>query len=112
MPYPMMLVSALLLTEAIELPVCLLFGLRKKALFVVLLCNLLTNPAVNVLYLLAVLFTPIPKVLVLAVLEAAAVVTEWLVYRSLTEAKHPFWMSLAANAASYGAGLLLTTILR
>ena len=109
MPYPVTLLLALLLTEAIEIPVCLLFGLRKKELLVVLLANLLTNPAVNVLYLLATLCTPLPRVLVIAVLEVSAVVTEWLIYRSLTEAKHPFRMSLAANAVSYGVGLLLTT---
>ena len=111
MPYPLTLLFALLLTEAIEVPVCLLFGLRRKDLLIVLLANLLTNPAVNVLYLLAALYTPLPTVLVIAVLEIGAVLTEWLIYRSLTDAKHPFWMSLAANAVSYGAGLLLTTFI-
>ena len=111
MPYPVKLVFALLLTEALEVPVCLLFGLRRKDLLIVLLANLLTNPAVNVLYLLSVLYTPLPRVLVIAVLEVSAIVTEWLIYRSLTEAKHPFWMSLVANAVSYGVGLLLTTVL-
>ena len=105
-----MLLLALLLTEAIEIPVCLLFGLRKKDLIVALLANLLTNPAVNVLYLLAALYTPLPNVLI-ALLEIGVVVTEWLLYRSLTDAKHPFWTSLAANAVSYGAGLILTTLL-
>lgn len=111
MPYPLKLVLALLMTEAIEVPVCLLMGLRRKELLIVLLANLLTNPAVNVLYLLAGLYTPLPEVLVIAVLEIAAVVTEWLIYRSLTESKRPFLVSFVANAVSYGVGLLITTFL-
>ena len=111
MPYPLTLVLALLLTEAIELPVCLLFGLRGKNLWIAVLANVLTNPAVNVLYLLATLYTPLPAIAVVAVLEIAAVLTEWAVYRSATDCARPFWMSLAANAASYGAGLILTTLI-
>ena len=108
MSWPLSLVLALLLTEAIEIPVCLLWGMRGRDLVFVLLANLLTNPVVNVLYALAYLYTPIPRAVSIAVLEIAAVVTEWLVYRSATEAKRPFLISLTANAASYGAGLLIT----
>ncbi len=111
MSWPLSLVLALLLTEAIEIPVCLLWGMRGRDLLFVLLANLLTNPVVNVLYALAYLYTPIPRAVSIAVLEIAAVVTEWLVYRSATDAKRPFLVSLTANAASYGAGLLITTFL-
>ncbi len=111
MSWPLSLVLALLLTEAIEIPVCLLWGMRGRDLLFVLLANLLTNPVVNVLYALAYLYTPIPRVASIAVLEIAAVVTEWLVYRSATDAKRPFLVSLTANAASYGVGLLITTFL-
>ncbi len=111
MSWPLSLVLALLLTEAIEIPVCLLWGMRGRDLLFVLLANLLTNPVVNALYALAYLYTPIPRVASIAVLEIAAVVTEWLVYRSATDAKRPFLVSLTANAASYGVGLLITTFL-
>lgn len=111
MSWPLSLVLALLLTEAIELPICLLWGMRERDLIFVLLANLLTNPIVNVLYALASLYTPIPRVASIAVLEIAAVVTEWLIYRSATDAKRPFLVSLTANAASYGAGLLIAAFL-
>ena len=111
MSWPLSLVLALLLTEAIEIPVCLLWGMRGRDLLFVLLANLLTNPIVNVLYALVSLYTPIPRVASIAVLEIAAVVTEWLIYRSATDAKRPFLVSLTANAASYGAGLLIAAFL-
>ena len=110
-PYLLSLLSALLLTEAIELPVCLLWGLRGRDLLFVLLANVLTNPAVNVLYALACLYTPIPPAAALAVLEAAAVIVEWIVYRCAAGTKRPFLVSLTANAASFGFGFLITTIL-
>ena len=118
-PYLLSLLSALLLTEAIELPVCLLWGLRGRDLLFVLLANVLTNPAVNVLYALACLYTPIPpaaalavlEAAALAVLEAAAVIVEWIVYRCAAGTKRPFLVSLTANAASFGFGFLITTIL-
>ena len=109
--YPLMLVLALLLTEAIELPVCLLFGMRGRDLIFVLLANVLTNPLVNVLYAIACLYTPIPPAAALAVLESAAVLAEWRVYRFATGAKRPFLISLTANAVSFGLGLLITTFL-
>lgn len=111
MSWPLSLVLALLLTEAIELPICLLWGMRGRDLIFVLLANLLTNPIVNVLYALASLYTPIPRVVSIAALEIAAVVTEWLIYCSATDAKRPFLVSLTANAASYGAGLLIAAFL-
>ena len=106
MSYPLSLVSALLLTEAIEIPVCLLWGMRGRDLLFVVLANVLTNPLLNVLYALACVYTRIA----LAVLESSAVAAEWLVYRSATDAKHPFFVSLTANAASFGFGLLITAL--
>ena len=109
MEYLISLSAALLLTLAIEIPVCLLMGIRKKGLWIVLLANVMTNPAVNVLCLLGKRYTPLPVFAVIAVLEIAAVVVEWIVYRLLTDARRPFLVSLVANAVSYGVGLLLTT---
>lgn len=112
MSYPLSLVLALLLTEAIEIPVCLLWGMRRRDLLFVLLANVLTNPLLNVLYALARLYTAIPPAAVLAVLEPAAVAVEWAVYRSATDVKRPFPASLTANAASFFAGLVITSILQ
>lgn len=111
MSYLVTLLSALLLTEAIEIPVCLLWGMRGRDLVFVLLANVLTNPLVNVLYALACLYTKIPPAASLAVLEVAAVLAEWCVYRSAAGAKRPFLVSLTANAASFGLGLLITKVL-
>lgn len=111
MSYPLSLVLALLLTEAIEIPVCLLWGMRRRDLLFVLLANVLTNPLLNVLYAVSSLYTRIPPAAALAVLESAAVAAEWIVYRSATDAKRPFLVSLTANAASFGAGLLITTFI-
>ena len=106
-----MLVLALLLTEAIEVPACLAFGMRGKELLIVLLANAMTNPLLNALLLLGTAVASLPYAAMLAVLEPAAVAAEWLVYRSLTDVKRPFLVSLAANAASFGAGLLITKII-
>ncbi len=111
MPYPVMLLLALLLTEAIEIPVCLLWGMRRRDLLFAALANVMTNPAVNVLYAVGCLYTKLPGAAILAVLETAAVLSEWLVFRSAVETKHPFLVSLTANAASFGAGLLITTFI-
>ena len=45
--------AALGLTLVLELTFALIWGLRKKELLLVVLMNILTNPAVNLLYLLA-----------------------------------------------------------
>lgn len=111
MSYPLTLLFALLLTEAIEIPVCLLWGMRGRDLIFVVLANLLTNPLVNVLYALACLYAKIPPAASLAVLEVSAVLAEWGVYRYATDAKRPFLISLTANAVSFGAGLLITKAL-
>lgn len=111
MSYPLSLVLALLMTEAIEIPVCLLWGMRGRDLIFVVLANVLTNPMLNVLYAIACFYTAIPPAAALAVLEIAAVFTEWLVYRGATGAKWPFLASLTANATSFGLGLLITTFI-
>ena len=111
MPYPLTLLVALLLTVAIEIPVCLLWKMRGRDLLFVLLANVMTNPAVNVLYAILCLKTALPQAAVIAALEIAAVIAEWIVYRYATDAKRPFLISLTANAASFGAGLILTAFL-
>ena len=110
MKYVLSLIFALLLTEAVELPAARLLGVKGRDLWFVVLANVLTNPAVNVLYAAAIVFTKLPPAAVLAVLEAAAVIAEWIVYRYATDAKRPFLVSLVCNAASFVAGLLLNQL--
>lgn len=89
----------LVLTLALEIPIALLWGLRKKDLALCVLVNLLTNPLANLLYLY------FPEIWVPAVLECAVVAAEWFLYRSFGERiKRPLALSLSANAASFFLG--------
>lgn len=110
MPYALKLAFAFLLTIAIEVPVCLLFGIRKKELLIVILANVITNPSLNVIFGLCWLYADQYALWVLAALEICAVLIEWRIYRILTGAKHPFWASLTANAVSFCIGLIISGI--
>jgi len=94
------LAVSLLLTIATESLVAVLWGLRRKETFLVLLlCNCLTNPVVVYLHGLLGLTM---------VLEAAAVLVEWLCYRARApEVKRPLLFSIVANGASFLLGLLI-----
>ena len=108
---PKMLLLSLLITIAVELPLSLLFGARKKGLIAVLLVNLITNPAVVFLSYLArgVLSEGWTKAAVIF-LEIAAVITEALLYKKsgteLTGIRRPFPASVTLNLTSFLAGLL------
>ena len=99
---------SLLLTWLLESAFFLLCGGRsRKDLLLCLLLNLLTNPAVVLLYWLAAL-GGISRWGAAALLELAAILAEGWGYRRYGEQlKRPFLFSLMANAASYLAGLLL-----
>ena len=111
------LIISLVLTEAFEMPFCTVawrFGGRDLA--VCALVNVVTNPPVVLLYTMTRLqLTAVDRVaympLAVAVLEFAAVLVEWLFYRRCTDKKHPFLISLTANAFSYGLGLVVTSLL-
>lgn len=106
---------SLLITLAISLALTLLFELafalltgKRADLLLVLLVNVLTNPAVVLLYTLSQQYTPLHAIAVKAVLEVLAVLTEALYYRHYASAiKRPFLFSLAANAVSFGLGLVI-----
>jgi len=101
--------AALSLTLAVELPLARAFFVKAGGLGAVLLANLLTNPALNLLLTLATgalgraAYAP-----ALAALECAAVLAEAGVFAALCGigGKRALWMSLALNAASFAAGLL------
>ena len=100
------------LTLAIELPLALLFGVRKKGLLVVALVNCVTNPAAVLFLWFVSIYLPggwyYPAEITI---EIVVVLTEWLVYRAfrpeIPSIKRPFLMALVLNACSYGGGLLL-----
>lgn len=96
------------LTILVEGGIIALLFRRFHFVYVSFLCNLLTNPLVNLLLLLAVrllgegAYTPST-----AVLEIAAVIAEACIYRMLAgfSAWKSIGVSFLLNAASYGAGL-------
>lgn len=106
------LVLSLTLTIIIETGVFLLAGKRnKRDLRLVILVNIVTNPAVVLLYWLAALHTVWNLTLVAIPLEISAFLVEGCYYRKYGEGfRRPFLFALIANAVSFGLGLLLRTL--
>ena len=106
---------ALVLTLMLELPAAAVLGVRGKTNFIiVILANTLTNPAVNCIHSFcryALGFDFFQMAVITAFLEAAALVTEWLVYKKNTDIEKPFRLSLCCNAFSYLTGLGITAII-
>ena len=105
------LVWALGLTLLLEEGFALLWGVRgKRDLGLVALVNCITNPLVNVLHGLGLLWSWPIRPVVLA-LEIAAVLAEWLCYRRTENAvRYPLLFSLCANAFSFCCGLVLQVL--
>ena len=103
---------SLLLTLVLEGLFACLWGLRsRRELAIVALVNIMTNPAVVLLYHTCVGFFGWSAVLVTAALECAAVIAEWIAYRSCSEVlKRPFLFALLANAFSYGVGCVINLL--
>jgi len=103
------LAVSLALTLALETGLFLLVGKRdKKDLLLVVMVNLLTNPVVVLAYWLAVVRAGWNSILVAAPLEIIAVLLEgWYYGKYGRSFKRPYLFSLAANAFSYFAGVLL-----
>jgi hypothetical protein len=106
------LAVSLILTIALEAGFFFLVGKRnKKDLLLLVLVNVLTNPIVVSSYWMAVLYTRWNRVAVTTLLELFAVSTEGFLYK-----KHgqdfgcPYLFSFAANAFSFGMGVLLQRI--
>lgn len=95
---------SLILTWLIELTVAVVMGLRdRKSILLVLLVNLMTNPAA---VLLCHLGTPQLQV------ELAVMAVEGWVYRSFSkedrwDIRHPIALSITANLSAWFAGILL-----
>ena len=90
------------LTLAIELPIALLWGARRRDLLLCTLVNVLTNPVVVLLHLL------VPAVWLLLLLECASAGVEGLIFRLCAEnIRAPFSLALCANAASFLLGLII-----
>ncbi len=107
------LLRNLLLTVLIEGTLVLVFVKKSKTVYHSVLVNMLTNPLVNLFLIFWGSFALLPAVpyfyIVTAFLEIAAVITEWILYYKMGDFgfKKAFFASLALNAASYSAGLLI-----
>ncbi len=105
----------LALTMAVEALIGALFRLTFKEQRLLLLVNAVTNPSVSLLLYLCRYYLPrsdVFDVFAVALLEAAVVFAEWRLMRRLFDGKRRFFLlSLACNAASFSAGLMLTLIL-
>lgn len=103
------LLISLFLTLALETLFCLAVRLRGARNFtLVILVNILTNPAVVLLNRLLGRIPALPHALIITVLELAAILVEALYYRSRGEnIKHPFALSFGANAFSFLTVLLI-----
>jgi len=100
---------ALALTILIECGLSLIFRSRELT-YSVFLCNLLTNPLMNLLLLLFVgIFSREYYYVALAILEVAVVGVEaWLItLMTSTKPRKALLLSLFFNASSLGIGLLL-----
>ncbi len=103
---------SLLLTLVIELLFALCFRIRGKDLIIVGLVNVLTNPAVVVLYLLLCRYYCLWDAAVVIILEIIAFLTEALIYKTVCRSiKRPFLFAFGANAFSYLCGALIGVLL-
>ena len=102
------LVVSLILTILLESGFFLLVGKRNgKDLLLLVLVNVITNPVVVLLYLLALLYTDWDNVLIIAPLELFAVLTEGFYYSKYgQDFGRPYLFSTLANLFSFGTGVL------
>lgn len=108
-----LVVRNLLLTVLIEGTLMFVFVKRRETVYHSVLVNMLTNPLVNLFLIFWGSFVPLPVnpyyYVVTAILEIAAVVTEWILYYKMGDfsVRKAFWSSLALNAASFSFGFLI-----
>ncbi len=104
---------SLLLTLLIEGLIAFLWGIRgKKNFLVVLLVNVLTNPAAVLVYWLYQVYAGEHSLPVQILIELAVVTVEAYIYRSFAEddrfqIPRPIRLAIVANVFSWGIGRLL-----
>ncbi|HWQ58043.1 MAG TPA: hypothetical protein VN540_03410 [Clostridia bacterium] len=102
----------LALTVLIEGLVGAAFRMKKEEQRALFLVNLVTNPSVCLLLYFYRLLVPWGDAFAIALLECAVVLVEWRLLKALCGGGRR-WLavSLACNAASFGAGALISLIL-
>ena len=113
-PYLKSILTALLLTLAVELIAAAVLRVRKPTDYLIIaLVNCLTNPIVNIIYYFSLIFLPVPvPYFIMALLEVAVVFTEALLFSRLLSYKRlrPIIFSLILNASSFAAGWIFVLI--
>ena len=104
---------SLLLTLLIEGLIAFLWGIRgKKNFLVVLLVNVLTNPAAVLVYWLYQVYAGTHSLPVQILIELAVVTVEAYIYRRFAEddifrIPRPIGLAIVANVFSWGIGRLM-----
>lgn len=101
-------VFALSLTIIIEWGLSRMFLKSKSDRKVVILAQIITNPALNLILFLNYNFFSINRILLLTILETIVVIVETLIYKNYFSKKgkvNPFLLSLILNTASVLIGL-------
>jgi hypothetical protein len=99
------------LTLLLELLIARLCRLRGRDYLLVLLVNILTNPAVVYLDMVCASHVPNGRDLWQIPLEVAAILIEgWCYARYARSLRRPWTFALVANVFSYGFGLFLNTL--
>lgn len=102
------LVISLSLTLLLELVFAWFWGIRGKGLVLVILMNILTNPAVVTLHYLCTAVFGWNGILPVLFLEAAAIITEGFCCRGMIQ--KPWKFAICINLFSYFAGEILQLI--
>lgn len=109
---------SLSLTLVLEITAAFLFGFRsRRAILLVVLVNLLTNPAAVLLSLWgAFLFEKISFLVIQLAIECAVIFAEAMIYRAFSsdtrwDIPHPVVFSILANSFSWLSGILISHIL-
>ena len=102
----MQIFLACIITVVVETALFYAFGYRARLdLEIVALANVVTNLTLNLLLALAPALYPFPWILLL---EALVVAVEYLIYRhSFGGSLKLFLLTFAANAITYGIGLII-----
>lgn len=108
------LALSLVMTIVLEEGFGRILGIRDRwNMALIALVNILTNPAVVYIYYLNLLYMGRNPAAVTALAETAAVICEGLCYRAASRGiRHPWLFSAGANLCSYGAGVLIMTLVR
>lgn len=107
------LLVSLGLTVAIELAFCLICKVRGvHDILLVVLVNILTNPPVVLTHNIIRLNTKFSLLATVVILELLVVIIEGFSYKYCAKnIKHPFALSISANAVSYFSGLLILKLI-